>query len=236
LLDLAAPGSEDRVFGLAVPRELVDTLVEKLSKHAIMDEVEIQSDNDLAFVLVAGDSRPEISANLRLSRVEYPISGWLIWGTNTELAALFEAPHEDATDMFCAMRIDENQPAWGYEVRGDIFPPEAGFVAAVSYEKGCYLGQEPLARIHARGQTNWVMAKVRALDGEPTTCELATADRPKAGTVTTVAASQTDRLALAIVHRKVAQAGQILFCSDAPEQRWEIVVAPIGADVRPAKA
>ena len=44
----------------------------------------------------------------------------------------------------------------------DTFPPEVGFVAAVSYDKGCYMGQEPLARIHARGQVNRVLVQVGA--------------------------------------------------------------------------
>jgi tRNA-modifying protein YgfZ len=54
-----------------------------------------------------------------------------------------------------AMRIEAGTPAWGREVDERVLPAEAGLVErAVSLTKGCYPGQEPIARLHYRGHAN----------------------------------------------------------------------------------
>jgi folate-binding protein YgfZ len=53
------------------------------------------------------------------------------------------------------MRIQTGTPAWGKELDDRVLPAEAGLVGrAVSLEKGCYPGQEPIARLHYRGHAN----------------------------------------------------------------------------------
>jgi folate-binding protein YgfZ len=53
------------------------------------------------------------------------------------------------------MRIEAGTPAWGKEVDERVLPAEAGLVErAVSLTKGCYPGQEPIARLHYRGHAN----------------------------------------------------------------------------------
>ncbi|MGH3046875.1 MAG: YgfZ/GcvT domain-containing protein, partial [Gaiellaceae bacterium] len=53
------------------------------------------------------------------------------------------------------MRIEAGTPAWGREVDERVLPAEAGLVErAVSLTKGCYPGQEPIARLHYRGHAN----------------------------------------------------------------------------------
>jgi len=53
------------------------------------------------------------------------------------------------------LRIEAGIPAWGADFGPDHFPQETGREdGAVSYKKGCYLGQEVIARIHYRGKPN----------------------------------------------------------------------------------
>ncbi len=53
------------------------------------------------------------------------------------------------------LRIEACSPAWGKEVDDTILPAEAGLDAThVSFTKGCYPGQEPIARLHHRGKVN----------------------------------------------------------------------------------
>jgi len=53
------------------------------------------------------------------------------------------------------LRILARTPRWGREIDEGILPAEAGLdERAVSYSKGCYPGQEPLARLHNRGHVN----------------------------------------------------------------------------------
>jgi folate-binding protein YgfZ len=63
------------------------------------------------------------------------------------------------------LRIRAGTPAWGKELDDRILPAEAGLDAtAISFTKGCYPGQEPVARLHFRGHPNRGL-RVVALDG-----------------------------------------------------------------------
>jgi len=53
------------------------------------------------------------------------------------------------------IRIESASPAWGKELDDSILPAEAGLDEThVSFTKGCYPGQEPIARLHYRGKVN----------------------------------------------------------------------------------
>jgi folate-binding protein YgfZ len=52
-------------------------------------------------------------------------------------------------------RIEAGLPRWGREIDERVLPAEAGLDAThVSFSKGCYPGQEPVARLHYRGHPN----------------------------------------------------------------------------------
>ena len=52
-------------------------------------------------------------------------------------------------------RIESCLPRWGHEIDDRILPAEAGLDEThVSFAKGCYPGQEPVARLHFRGHPN----------------------------------------------------------------------------------
>jgi folate-binding protein YgfZ len=58
-------------------------------------------------------------------------------------------------DELEVMRIEAGTPRFGREVDERVLPAEAGLVErAVSFTKGCYPGQEPIARLHYRGHAN----------------------------------------------------------------------------------
>lgn len=53
------------------------------------------------------------------------------------------------------LRIEAGRPRFGAELGPETMPAEAGIVErAVSFTKGCYIGQEPVARLHYRGRPN----------------------------------------------------------------------------------
>jgi tRNA-modifying protein YgfZ len=53
------------------------------------------------------------------------------------------------------LRVEAGTPAWGKELDDTVLPAEAGLEAThVSFTKGCYPGQEPIARLHFRGRPN----------------------------------------------------------------------------------
>jgi folate-binding protein YgfZ len=81
-------------------------------------------------------------------------------GTVEVLDAALEPTLDD--DEVERARIEAGLPVWGKELDDSILPAEAGLDEThVSFTKGCYPGQEPIARLHYRGKTN---RRLRALD------------------------------------------------------------------------
>lgn len=102
-----------------------------------------------------------------------------------------------------AARVAAGVPAFGAELDEDTFPAEAGLEArAVSFEKGCYVGQETVARMHYKGKPN---RHLRILtSSEPLSPGAAvTGEGRELGRVGTVAAdADGNPIALAILRRE----------------------------------
>ena len=99
-----------------------------------------------------------------------------------------------------AARIAAGEPEWGRDVDEKTIPHETGLVSAtVDFSKGCYLGQELVARIDARGGN--VPRPLRRLvaDGELEEGAALTAEDTEVGRVTTAAG----RVGLGVVKRSV---------------------------------
>jgi folate-binding protein YgfZ len=64
------------------------------------------------------------------------------------------------------LRIKAGTPRWGHELDDRVLPAEAGLERrAIDFEKGCYPGQEPIARQHYRGRVNRAL-RLLAVDGD----------------------------------------------------------------------
>ncbi len=66
-----------------------------------------------------------------------------------------------------ALRIEAGIPKWGAELSPAVLLPEAEMLDAVSYAKGCYVGQEIVARLHARGHTNRALRRILLTENAP---------------------------------------------------------------------
>jgi folate-binding protein YgfZ len=110
-------------------------------------------------------------------------------------------------------RIAALIPRFGIEMDETTLPPEAGIEArAISYAKGCYLGQEVIARIKSIGHVNRVLARLR-LEGAPKTgVELVHAGR-QVGKLGGCIPSPDDpncSIGLAIIRREASEPGSLL--------------------------
>lgn len=79
---------------------------------------------------------------------------------------LLDAPLDPTVgaDELERLRIEACTPAWGREIDERVLPAEAGLdERAISFTKGCYPGQEPIARQHHRGKVN---RRLRVLEVE----------------------------------------------------------------------
>lgn len=80
-----------------------------------------------------------------------------------------------------ALRVDAGIPKWGAELSPAILLPEAEMADAVSYTKGCYVGQEIVARLQARGHTNRALRQILLAEDAPVPPIGATVHVPEAG-------------------------------------------------------
>ena len=105
-------------------------------------------------------------------------------------------------------RIEAGLPAMGHELDANTIPAEAGDVIidkSVSFTKGCYTGQELVARVDSRGNnTPRRLRLVRVDDGVPEAGSELLVDDKVVGKLTSVAASNGGAVALAYVQRAVA--------------------------------
>jgi tRNA-modifying protein YgfZ len=96
-------------------------------------------------------------------------------------AALEPTMDDDELEL---RRIEAGVPRWGRELDDAILPAEAGLDEThISFSKGCYPGQEPIARLHYRGHVNRKLQVVE-LDAEPAVERVtSSARRPDGSTV-----------------------------------------------------
>ena len=99
-------------------------------------------------------------------------------------------------------RIEAGVPRWGREIDDRILPAEAGLDAThVSFTKGCYPGQEPVARLHYRGHPNRGL-RVLELDEVPEPDAELVHDGKSVGRVTS-AARRADGSVVALAYVRV---------------------------------
>jgi folate-binding protein YgfZ len=99
-------------------------------------------------------------------------------------------------------RIEAGVPRWGREIDDRILPAEAGLDAThVSFTKGCYPGQEPVARLHYRGHPNRALRVLELADVPAADTELVH-DGKAIGRVTS-AARRPDGSVVALAYVRV---------------------------------
>jgi aminomethyltransferase len=109
------------------------------------------------------------------------------------------------------LRIRAGTPRYGFEIDDRVLPAEAGLVeSAVSFTKGCFPGQEPIARLHYRGHVNRGL-RVLAWDGaEPPAYDQPVVYEGKDVGRVTSAARDGDRIvALAYVRGEVPAGAEL---------------------------
>jgi len=108
-------------------------------------------------------------------------------------------------------------------------PAEVGIVErAVDFEKGCYIGQEPVARLHYRGKPNRRLCGLRLSAPAQPGATLQLEDREVGSVGTACVSPALGPIALAVVRRE-AEPGDTVRVGDGTETA-EVVELPFGAD------
>jgi len=141
------------------------------------------------------------------------------------LAAGAVAVDEAAAEI---VRVESGRPRYGLDVDDTTIPQEAGLNSrAVSFTKGCYVGQETVARLHWRGKPNRHLRGLRLSEPVEPGAPLRLGDR-EVGKVGTIAVSPRHGvIALAIVRRE-AGPGDTLAVGEGGALTAQVVDLPFG--------
>ncbi len=170
-----------------------------LNKFLIMEDVQIADVSEQwAIVSVYGDYRDAEAVPASLPILP-GVDLWLPLGDkDVAWADLLDAGAVPLTaEEAEALRVDVGIPKWGAELTPSVLLPEAEMADAVSYTKGCYVGQEIVARLSARGHTNKALRRILLAEDAPVPPVGATLHVPEGGpepgreigTITSAAAS-----------------------------------------------
>jgi tRNA-modifying protein YgfZ len=125
------------------------------------DDYLVLTEPELGDVVRAQLLRARFAAKVEIEPEEH--ESWVVVGGGEVLDE--RPPGDEASEGDVERwRIESRIPRWGKELDDSILPAEAGLDAThISFTKGCYPGQEPIARQHHRGKVN---RKLRVLDIE----------------------------------------------------------------------
>lgn len=175
----AAPGWKEMVRKYINPRiapyhdlsaELSDIGIFGRSARLVVSRVIDVDDKELSALPPYGHiSRPFADGTVIIARVpEIDLDGFEIF-VPREAAASLKATLLAAgilagsQETWGIARIESGRPEWGTDMDESTLPQEANFdeLGAISYTKGCYIGQETVARVHFRGHVNRFLRRMR---------------------------------------------------------------------------
>jgi glycine cleavage system T protein len=132
-----------------------------------------------------------------------------VWGAACGQAPTY-AMLPCGTHALETLRIEAGIPSYGQELGEDTIPNEAGLWNALSFNKGCYVGQEIVERARSRGHVNWkLMGLIVESEVPPPPGEKLVRDGKEIGEVTSSCVSPTlgKTIAMAYLRREVAESG-----------------------------
>jgi folate-binding protein YgfZ len=210
LEDLSADGSWG-ILGLYGPRagELLNGL--RLAEH------------ESAETKVSG-------ARLLAIGVAVPVPGFDLLGTANALQTAWDRLIQAGAvpaglDAYETARVEAGIPRFGSDITPENFPAEAGILErAVSFKKGCYPGQETVARMHYRGHPNRFLYRLLAEGPPPTPDTPIIQNEKQVGRITSTAPLPVTGRAFALgyLSRNSDLAGQL--------QAGDTTVSPVGAE------
>src|SRR5438034_2027834 len=196
--------------------ELGDFGVFGRSARSVVSRVMDVDDKDLAALAPYGHiSRPSRNVTVIIARVpEMDLEGFDVFIPG-EAVGLLKGGFQSAgiapggKDTWEIARIESGRPQWGTDMDDSTLPQEANYdeLGAISYTKGCYIGQETVARVHFRGHVNRFLRRLHFVSASvpPTNAELIDDAGNIVGDVRSVAISpRHGGVALAMVRREVA--------------------------------
>lgn len=129
------------------------------------------------------------------------------------------------------VRIESGRPRYGLDVGEDTIPEEAGLnERAVSFSKGCYVGQETVARLHYKGKPNRHLRGLRLSAPASHGDEVVAGDRVVGHIGSATVSPLNGPIALAVLRREVAPGDPVKVGASAAD--GEVADLPLNGDTR----
>ena len=101
------------------------------------------------------------------------------------------------------VRVEHGRPRYGVDLDDSVIPQEAGLnERAVSFTKGCYVGQETVARLHYKGKPNRHLRGLRLSEPAPAGAELRLGERAVGRLSSSVISPTYGPIGLGLVRRE----------------------------------
>ncbi|MEW5738235.1 MAG: glycine cleavage T C-terminal barrel domain-containing protein [Myxococcota bacterium] len=181
-----------------------------LNKYLISEDAEVHDAPELAVLAVVGPKAEEVVARFPreavLGRFVSLLAGVDVLTPREkvgELLALVADVPKLSPATVDVLRVELGVPVFGVDMTETTIPLEANLDRALHFQKGCYIGQEVIARATYRGQMNKKLMGLLLGDASPAAgTELRVGER-KVGWLTTVVRSEAkgQTAALGYVHR-----------------------------------
>ncbi|MGD1851321.1 MAG: YgfZ/GcvT domain-containing protein [Cyanophyceae cyanobacterium] len=157
--------------------------------------------------IAIGDGEVRAIAHSGLARPGYTL--WTsadnaapLWQKLTELGAVPAGETQWET-----WRIEDGVPKCGQELTDSYNPLEAGLWHAVSIDKGCYIGQEIIARLNTRDGVQQCLYGVQLNGPQPPGAKLLNGKGDRAGVITSCQSTDDGAVGLAYIRRKQCDVG-----------------------------
>ncbi|HUP74043.1 MAG TPA: glycine cleavage T C-terminal barrel domain-containing protein [Acidimicrobiales bacterium] len=212
-----------------VDRGFADATIARMTRFKLRTKADIDH-LEWRVVALKGDIESFDSVEAIVARFDWPgLEGVDLMGADVEVpGGIAVGDHPE----YERRRIEAGLPAMGHELDLNTIPAEAGDVIidkSVSFTKGCYTGQELVARVDSRGNnTPRRLRLVRVDDGVPEAGSELLVDDKVVGKLTSVAASDGGAVALAYVPRAVVPPVAALVVDQAGRRYTSICVPLAG--------
>ena len=137
----------------------IDSLIKHIEQYRMSLDVEVDnlSENYKIFKSKSRNIENEISFHSPLPLEE----NFRIIFIEKDAKKIFQSPTID-DELYIQWKIINGVPSYPYEINSSIIPIEANMWSAISFIKGCYIGQEIIARIRYKGQVKRTLACIKS--------------------------------------------------------------------------
>jgi folate-binding protein YgfZ len=195
--------------------------------HAILSVVGPAAQKAASTGPLAPENAHRLEGDRRVVATELGLDLIVPAGAAAEVLAELQAAGaaEVSEEAMEIARIESGRPRFGADMSEATMPAEAGITdRAVSFSKGCYIGQEPVARLHYKGRPNRHLRGLR-LSGPAAHGDAIRLGDREVGTIGTAAISPArGPVALAIVRREASPGDTVAVGDDGAEA--EVVELP----------